>query len=541
MSTPLHVNAQSSGGAYGTHSSNGGRNARQRRNPSDYGIFSSPHGSFDEPVSFPPYAELPFTSLKRRREIKNSNSIVKFAMQAVLLSPVIVLVLWSVAAVMFSHKVGHKNRNNNNNNKYGSGKNSLRKNGKQPNYFGNGVKTAQSPAVYANGMVVQSQLLDAHGNPIYYADGYMMMMSPQQQQQHLQGGYSTGQQPMSNNLQQLSQGQPVPMQVPGQQLPIVAPLGNGFNTNVVPSNGLQGVILQQQQQMPLVYTDANGMNQPVLTSYGATGQQPLQSINNNNIAQASATIRQQPQQLTESSDVISNNNNNVVQAPAAVLQQQQQPIQSLDQASVVLQQQPLSGSSGATQDKLQESPAKQAIYFYDPKQTTTSKAGDILSMPTLVYDINGKAVPLAELQHKAPIYVQSPVRGATPTGEAASIDAGHDVVELVSPSARGASLVHPSSREAIAIPQSWGTSTSQDQTIIVATVAVMALLVGALSARRLRSKSFLSACIENESLEDDMAYDDAYTTTAAASGAMGADSSYNTFGGWKGDLEKFDV
>ena len=32
------------------------------------------------------------------------------------------------------------------------------------------------------------------------------------------------------------------------------------------------------------------------------------------------------------------------------------------------------------------------------------------------------------------------------------------------------------------------------------------------------------------------AYDDAYTTTA-----MGADSSYNTFGGWKGDLEKFDV
>ncbi len=60
----------------------------------------------------------------------------------------------------------------------------------------------------------------------------------------------------------------------------------------------------------------------------------------------------------------------------------------------------------------------------------------------------------------------------------------------------------------------------------------MALLVGALSARRLRSRSFLSSCIENESLEDDVAYDTAYTTT---------DNSYNTFGGWKGDLEKFDV
>ena len=108
---------------------------------------------------------------------------------------------------------------------------------------------------------------------------------------------------------------------------------------------------------------------------------------------------------------------------------------------------------------------------------------------------------------------------------------------LAAPSARGASLVADPTKEAsMKISESWGTSTSQDQTIIVATVAVMALLVGALSARRLRSKSFLSACIENEALEDDMAYDDAYTTTA-----MGADSSYNTFGGWKGDLEKFDV
>ena len=33
----------------------------------------------------------------------------------------------------------------------------------------------------------------------------------------------------------------------------------------------------------------------------------------------------------------------------------------------------------------------------------------------------------------------------------------------------------------------------------------MALLVGALSARRLRSRHFLASCIENESLEDELA------------------------------------
>ena len=84
----------------------------------------------------------------------------------------------------------------------------------------------------------------------------------------------------------------------------------------------------------------------------------------------------------------------------------------------------------------------------------------------------------------------------------------------------------------IKTPESWGESTAQDQSIIVCTVAVMALLVGALSARRLRARSFLSSCIENESLEDEVAFDNAYTISAG--------DSYNTFG-WKGDLEKFDV
>jgi hypothetical protein len=83
----------------------------------------------------------------------------------------------------------------------------------------------------------------------------------------------------------------------------------------------------------------------------------------------------------------------------------------------------------------------------------------------------------------------------------------------------------------IAFIEDWGKSHVSDSSVIVVTVGVMALLVGALSARKLRSRNMLSACIENETLEDDAAYDALYTT-----------HQYQTFQqGWKGDLEKFDV
>ena len=79
---------------------------------------------------------------------------------------------------------------------------------------------------------------------------------------------------------------------------------------------------------------------------------------------------------------------------------------------------------------------------------------------------------------------------------------------------------------------------AHDQMIIISTVATMAIFVGALSARRLRSRQYLNSCIENETLED---VDGAYTRDEIG-------VSYDTFssyrGGdlrWRGDLEKFDV
>ena len=131
------------------------------------------------------------------------------------------------------------------------------------------------------------------------------------------------------------------------------------------------------------------------------------------------------------------------------------------------------------------------IYYYDSSQIRT---GDFV-IPTTVYAADGTPVDIEALRAtNAEIYIEPPPPRA----------------------ARQLNIEPP----------------AQDQYIIIATVAVMALLVGALSARRLRAKNLLSSCIENESLEDELAYDTAYTTSAGK---------YDTFGPWKGDLEKFDV
>lgn len=148
---------------------------------------------------------------------------------------------------------------------------------------------------------------------------------------------------------------------------------------------------------------------------------------------------------------------------------------------------------------------KQQVYYYDANAASSSGR---LSVPSVVYDEDGNQVSMHTLQLQgAEIYLEPPQ-------------------ELLAAAPQQMAINMPNT-------ESWGENSRGDQSIIVSTVAVMALLVGALSARRLRSRNILSACIENESLEDEVAYDTAYTTNT--------DNSYNTFGGWKGDLEKFDV
>ena len=160
--------------------------------------------------------------------------------------------------------------------------------------------------------------------------------------------------------------------------------------------------------------------------------------------------------------------------------------------------------------KPQGSSQKTTILYYDPEAATVDGQ---LYVPQIVFDENGTEVDLQALQASlnAEVFLEPPPLGqSVQTVDAPLQQLSREAVE----------------RYAAEPPK-------QDQYIIIATVAVMALLVGALSARRMRSRNFLSSCIEDEALEDEVAYDVATTN-----------GDYSTFAGnsiFRGDLEKFDV
>jgi len=215
-------------------------------------------------------------------------------------------------------------------------------------------------------------------------------------------------------------------------------------------------------------------------------------------------------------------------------QQQEEAIKSESQPvlTMALQQEDAPAAGAVEPDK------EEVVYFYDPEELKTG-AGDEPPIPKQVFDEHGNEVDLAG---KEALLIKPSVE----------VDQEHVEGKKSNKGNIKSSSSSSTSRENIQTildspPQ------TQDQMIIITTVATMALLVGALSARRLRSRQFLSFCIENESLEDELAYDAAYTTqgTGGLYGHGGGSSGggYDTFvsgkyGGdlrWRGDLEKFDV
>jgi hypothetical protein len=171
----------------------------------------------------------------------------------------------------------------------------------------------------------------------------------------------------------------------------------------------------------------------------------------------------------------------------------------------------MSNTQGSNNNKMMMA-AQENIYPSRAKKTRILYYDPAVGIET-VYDADGTPILLSSLQtDTTEIYLEKPLK---------STMSENTLEQQVAP-------------PPLELEYEWGESQAQDQMIIISTVATMALLVGALSARRMRSRQFLSSCIENESLEDEVAYDTAYTTNG-----------YDTFGGgagpWKGDLEKFDV
>jgi len=193
-------------------------------------------------------------------------------------------------------------------------------------------------------------------------------------------------------------------------------------------------------------------------------------------------------------------------------------------------------------------------------------ASSSVAVPEVVYDKMGNAVKLADLHNGAASASEegSPVL-ASPADDAINavadaIPSNANVAAKVpksSPSTKataavtGAAMTSPATAATATVAATKNMASSlagassleaegtTNQLIVIATVATMALFGGALVARRMRTRNFLNSCIENESLEDELAFDAANTTLGAAVG-------YDTFSAvgdmkWKGDLEKFDV
>jgi hypothetical protein len=188
-------------------------------------------------------------------------------------------------------------------------------------------------------------------------------------------------------------------------------------------------------------------------------------------------------------------------------------------------------------------------YYYDPRDVPTDpRTGQLAGnrLPPIVYDPNGNPHWLSTIRAKEILLEAPPLGQASSPAVQAAAEPPADVADanLVGSAWTSAAMVQAGggsggSGSSGPIPQ-WGESTATDQSIIVCTVGIMALLVGAVSARRFRRQSFLSACIENEAL-DSQHGDDAALPYGTGGLGDGASSSYRTFEGWKGDLEKFDV
>ena len=188
-------------------------------------------------------------------------------------------------------------------------------------------------------------------------------------------------------------------------------------------------------------------------------------------------------------------------------------------------------------------------YFYDPKNTKKDQHGH-LRIPQFVYDTYGRVISVNSLAKTmaSPILMQEEPNGEpiltmihqnATTLNATQYNYTHTHPPVVE-TRQKRKMSHPNQFLSTAKTNNDSSSTTDDDSsMIICTVGVMALFVGALSARRLRhQRSILSVCIENETLDEDAAYDAAYTTTNPNAFA----SHYNTFAqGWKGDLEKFDV
>lgn len=489
-----------------------------------------------------------------RRKRENDQWIVKTAMKAVLLSPVLVLAVWSIAAITFSHKQMStmstpQRRYQQKKGWLGGGKRAQgvlgneqllypQQQGEQ--FLPQGAPLIVQPAYLPKqGMtVVASFPTQGTGATQYYSfpeqgSRRRGVVALPAQGTDATNSYSFPEQDSSEQQQDYSNAE--------NALPLPLPLAQQDLNNVYYSEGAlplpkQGTsdhtVLLPEQGTQYYYTfpedaPAEGSAQGLVplkkqrTTTAHYYRFPEQGAADNVVplpGQGSEYYYKLPEQGAVGPDA---EEIRIGQQPLS----QGQPIKA--------QAQSLRGrvQPHAKNSNLRHKQQNVKYYFYDPRATVKDKHG-FLHLPQIVYDTFGRAVSLNSLSAAAPVFLQPPQPDAMIHQNISSNSTVYNYTHTHPPV-----VETRQKRRSMSMPKlndGWGESTAADSSLIVCTVGVMALLVGALSARRMRSRSILSSCIENESLEDDAAYDTAYTTSAS--------NQYNTFQqGWKGDLEKFDV
>ena len=411
-------------------------------------------------------------SAKRKRPMYQHapDRWIKTLMRFVLLSPLIVLVLWSIGAVLFTHK--------RQSNSYPKSQRSVIV---QPRNLQAQLKTGVLEGI--------EMVSEALGEPQPANLNVQMMAAPmgssmQQVQQPMQGA-SQGQKQVQQPMQGTSQIQQ-PMQGSSGQL-------------LVAGASHQNSLLQVPPPPAADAQNSNSQAQPAMQSVEQV-QQPLQG----------ASLSQQDPKR------------GFIQA--MMPRKNSKPKNMVEKVENLLSPHKKAAQPAAPQ--LRGSGSKQVLYlYYDPMQTSMGPEGQVL-LPPVLYDSAGNSIEAGSISQSSQVYMQPPpVYGSTGVSSLESPPSMGEAISVQSPS-KGFAVNSESFNKVVKRVEEQDGGSS----VIVATVAVMALLVGAISARKLRGAGALANCIENERLDHVAAYDTATESNTA----------YSTFH-WKGDLEKFDV
>ncbi|KAL7463226.1 hypothetical protein ACHAXS_003599 [Conticribra weissflogii] len=166
--------------------------------------------------------------------------------------------------------------------------------------------------------------------------------------------------------------------------------------------------------------------------------------------------------------------------------------------------------SSTSVNKKQQNSKRNRKHANNPKSATVPE----LTLPTLVYDSAGRPLPLSTLHAHGKNQVFLEVRPQAVWGsdwkshlaESLSMENLHlsdSLLNSVHNSVNSGNLRSKFRERNEAFQNNLNIMQSQDQMIVFVTVATMAVMVGALSARRLRSRKMLESCMEPDLDEED--------------------------------------